>query len=56
VLPKVAPRSLIAPYSAVDALPFSTYSVTMTLAFEPSEYKYKLQGLGERIEVLRGFL
>lgn len=28
----------------------------MTLLHDPSELKYKLQGLSERVEVLRGFL
>lgn len=33
-----------------------TYIKDMTIHFEPSEFKYKLQGLGQRTEVLRGFL
>lgn len=28
----------------------------MAVIFDPSEYKYKLQGLSQRAEVLRGFL
>jgi len=28
----------------------------MAGVIDPSEFKYKLQGLSERVEVLRGFL
>jgi len=34
----------------------NVYAIPMTLQFDPSEIKYKLQGLAERVDVLREFL
>lgn len=41
---------------AIDISPSTNvYHLNMSL-FDPSEFKYTLQELGERVEVLRGFL
>jgi predicted transcriptional regulator with HTH domain len=53
---KSAVRCRVLWLNRFDGYPEATYTQSMTLPHDPSELKYKLQGLSERVEVLRGFL